>query len=149
MPVACRSKDLHARPCVPHAAGGGQSEIQPSTTDRAHGVVDAAGPYCAGRRSSSRSVLKDDVCARVAKDMPKAKDALLAIKHFPRPVVETWGDAILDLLSTVRKMDTDALVGVQSAKSPIKTARVLMRCMPSAPCCVGGKASILELGPAC
>ena len=43
--------------------------------------------------------------------MPKAKDALLAIKHFPRPVVETWGDAILDLLSTVRKMDTDALVG--------------------------------------
>ena len=58
-----------------------------------------------------RSVLKDDVCARVAKDMPKAKDALLAIKHFPRPVVETWGDAILDLLSTVRKMDTDALVG--------------------------------------
>ena len=58
-----------------------------------------------------RSVLKDDVCARVAKDMPKAKDALLAIKHFPRPVVETWGDAILELLSTVRKMDTDALVG--------------------------------------
>ena len=58
-----------------------------------------------------RSVLKDEVCARVAKDMPKAKDALLAIKHFPRPVVETWGDAILDLLSTVRKMDTDALVG--------------------------------------
>ena len=58
-----------------------------------------------------RSVLKDDVCARVAKDMPKAKDALLAIKHFPRPVVETWGEAILDLLSTVRKMDTDALVG--------------------------------------
>ena len=58
-----------------------------------------------------RSVLKDDVCARVAKDMPKAKDALLAIKHFPRPVVEGWGDAILDLLSTVRKMDTDALVG--------------------------------------
>ena len=41
----------------------------------------------------------------------ESQDALLAIKHFPRPVVETWGDAILDLLSTVRQMDTDALVG--------------------------------------
>ena len=57
-----------------------------------------------------RSVLKDDVCARVAKDMPRAKDALLAIKHFPRPVVETWGDAILDLLNTVREQDTATLV---------------------------------------
>ena len=58
-----------------------------------------------------RSVLKDDVCARAAKDMPKAKDALLAIKHFPRPVVEAWGDAILDLLGAVRKMESDDLVG--------------------------------------
>ena len=58
-----------------------------------------------------RSVLKDDVCSRVAKDMPTSKDALLAIKHFPRPVVESWGNEVLSRLQAVREMGGEQLVG--------------------------------------
>lgn len=58
-----------------------------------------------------RSVLKDDVCSRVAKDMPASKDALLAIKHFPRPVVESWGNEVLSRLQAVREMGGEQLVG--------------------------------------
>ena len=56
-------------------------------------------------------VCSKTMCVPAAKDMPKAKDALLAIKHFPRPVVEAWAMPFLDLLGAVRKMESDDLVG--------------------------------------
>ena len=91
------------------------------------------------RRRSSSSQRAQRRQSRVAKDMPKAKDALLAIKHFPRPVVETWGDAILDLLSTVRRWTPTPWLEARSAKNPIKTARVSMAACLQLPVVLAGR----------
>ena len=56
-----------------------------------------------------RSVVKDDVLVAMTKRTPKTLDALLSLKHMPRPIVNIYGNRLLELIADAKEIPKEEL----------------------------------------
>lgn len=56
-----------------------------------------------------RTIVKDDVLIAMAKKAPKTREALLNLKHMPRPIIGIYGDHLLELVQQVKDMPKDQM----------------------------------------
>lgn len=56
-----------------------------------------------------RSVVKDDVLIAIAKKSPKTREALFNLKHMPRPIINIYGDHLLELIQQSKTMPKDQM----------------------------------------
>ncbi|MFK7961403.1 MAG: ribonuclease D [Phycisphaerales bacterium] len=56
-----------------------------------------------------RSILRDEIVARIAKDMPAQRSDFDRMKGMPRPMIESHGDVMLDLVAAIKDQPTSEL----------------------------------------
>ena len=56
-----------------------------------------------------RSVVKDDVLIAMSKKSPKSRQSLFNLKHMPKPIINIYGDQLLEMVQTAKNMPKDKM----------------------------------------
>ncbi len=87
----------------------GTRNYRPRQVAVVRGLLEMRDGAARERNVPPRTFLQDDVVLRLAKDMPEAVSKLDQIKGLPWPVVESHGQAIIDLIADVKRRDPSEL----------------------------------------
>jgi ribonuclease D len=87
----------------------GTRNYRPRQVAVVRGLLEMRDEAARERNVPPRSLLRDEVILRLAKEMPEAVAKLDQVKGLPWPVVESHGSAIIDLIADVKQRDPSEL----------------------------------------